>query len=99
MEVAAQQEAPLAAGPEADLKLVAVVPVLLELLDGTRRDPAERALLPGCGQQLAQLGPALAADVAGRGGLEDDRQRLLVTLAEHSGQPLDVIPADERPRL
>ena len=66
MMVAAQQEAPLAAGPEGDLELVAVVPAFLELLDRTRRDPAERAFVAGLLEQRAQLGPALAADVSGR---------------------------------
>jgi hypothetical protein len=66
VEVTAEQKTALAAGPESDLELVAVVPVFLELLDGPRRDPAERALAPGLLQQRAQLGALLAADVAGR---------------------------------
>ena len=94
-----EQKAPLAAGPERDLELVAVVPVLLELLDGPRRDPAERALAAGLLQQRAQLGALLAADVAGRRGLEDDRQRLLVTLGEHAGSSSHVVAAHERRRL
>ena len=77
----------------------ALLPAFLELLDRTGRDPAERCVAPSRLQQLAQLGPPLGANVAGRGRLEDDGQRVFVALGEHGRQQLHVVAADERRRL
>src|SRR4029079_9150392 len=87
------------AGPEADLELVTVVPILLQLLESARRDPAARAVPDGILHQRAPLCATLHADVAGRRGLEDDRQRVLVTIREHGGKQLDVVATNNRGRL
>src|SRR5439155_23833037 len=99
VEVAAEQEPPLAARPETDLELIAVVAALLELLDRPGRDPAERTLASRVLQQRAQHGPSLGADVAGRGRLEDDRQRLVGPFLQTRREQLDVVAADELGRV
>ena len=84
------------AGQTLQLELPCVADLGLALLAAARRDPGERApVRSGQLERVPQLVVALLGEIARRGGLEDDRERVRRPLRQKAGKQVDVVAADE----